>query len=78
MSYDSSQATIGVPMNSGARDYAYKIHSLKGKSWNKRGLGTRAKGSQADEKFITRAVEDETKNIILIFESEINKALEAL
>jgi hypothetical protein len=41
-------------------------------------LGTRAKGSQADEKFITRAVEDETKNIILIFESEINKALEAL
>ena len=78
MSHNEKHVSIGVPSNSEAGDYAYKIHEEKGKSWQNRGIGTEAKGPQADDKFISRAIKDETKNIITIFERELENALRAL
>ena len=69
---------IVVPQNSTAGEYANYIHNKKHKpdGWRKRGLGTQAKGSQADEKFIERArdkhVSDGSVKRILI--SEIKRA----
>ena len=78
MSYDANHAAIGVPSNSGAGKYASKIHDEKGSSWDEVGIGTEAKGPHADEKFITRAVKDETDAIIMIFSKQIEKALRDL
>jgi hypothetical protein len=50
-------AEIFVAANSEAGRYAFRMHEEKGKSWWNRGPGTVAKGSRADEKFITRAIE---------------------
>ena len=56
---DDRSATVLVPVNSAAGEYAYKIHELKNKpgGWKKCGPGTILKGSEADEKFIERAAE---------------------
>lgn len=51
-----SYVDIMVPANSAASGYASKIHDQKGRSWQQRGPGTVAKGPQADEKFIARAI----------------------
>ena len=51
---------ILVPSNSAAGDYAKKMHDEKGRTWKNRGVGTVAKGPQADEKYIERAIEDRT------------------
>lgn len=56
---------IGVPSNSNAGQYAYKMHEEKGRTWFKRGPGTVQKGAHADEKFIERAIEDNDANGLL-------------
>jgi len=80
MSRDEDHVAIGVPSNSEAGDYAYRIHSLKNKpgGWKKRGIGTQRAGPQADELFISRAIEDKTDDIITIFGNELEKALDRL
>ena len=52
------EAHIFVPTNSPAGKYAVYIHDKKNIKWFKRGTGTQAKGSRADDKFIARAVKD--------------------
>ena len=67
---------ILVPVNSAGGGYAVKIHDEKGHSWHNRGKGTQAKGAQADDKFIKRAVDFHDKNgdIKQILRDEIRKA----
>lgn len=74
-SSSDTRAEIFVPSNSPAGTYAAKIHDEKGSAWKDRGPGTQAKGPQADEKFISRAVKDNTQNVVSIFNDEINKAI---
>jgi hypothetical protein len=68
-------AEIFVAANSEAGKYAFGIHELKGKVWRKRGIGTIAKGAKADDKFITRAIDDRAKDITAIHRDAIDKAL---
>ena len=64
-------AVVFVPSNSPAGAYAKFIHDEKGKKWFKRGIGTIAKGDQADEKFIERAIKDQSK----FFEAIMKRAI---
>lgn len=73
---DDRMAEIFVPANSPAGTYAFKIHEEKGSAWKERGPGTQAKGPQADDKFIIRAIRDNEKNFISMVTDELNKALE--
>ena len=66
-------AEIFVSAGSPAGKYAYKMHEEKGIRWHKRGPGTQAKGPQADDKFITRAIEAETPTMRRICEEEFGK-----
>lgn len=75
MTSDATNATIFVASNSAAGKYAFRIHEQKGTAWKNRGPGTIAKGSKADEKFITRAIVDTRPQQIAILRSEIDKAL---
>lgn len=68
-------AMVFVAANSYAGKYAKRIHDEKGVKWNKRGIGTIAKGNRADEKFIERALNDNAENISKIFDAEIAKYL---
>lgn len=56
-------------------NYAKRIHDEKGKSWHKRGPGTIAKGSRADDKFVERAIRDNQDKFLDVFKSELRKAL---
>jgi len=79
MESDQNDAAIYVASNSEAGKYASYIHDKKNVQggWFKRGLGTVAKGPQADEKFITRAIEEHSTNgdIKKIIEDQIDRAL---
>ena len=70
-----SDVEIFVADNSDAGPYAWIIHEEKGNLWKNRGLGTVSKGQKADEKFITRAIEDEENAALLIIQSEIDAIL---
>lgn len=48
---------VYVASNAPAGKYAARIHDEKGKSWNKRGIGTQRKGARADDLFIKRAID---------------------
>ena len=63
--------SIMVPSNSPAGKYAGYIHDEKGSKWFKRGVGTIAKGPQADEKFIPRAIKAENASIIRTFQKAV-------
>jgi hypothetical protein len=66
-------AEVFVPINSPAGAYAWKIHEEWGKTWFYRGVGTIAKGPQADHKFIERAINDNEQALVSILDSEIDK-----
>ena len=70
-----NHAEIFVPANSPAGTYAFKIHNERGTKWKDLGPGSQAKGPQAREKFIERAVTDNTSNIIAVMNDELNKAI---
>jgi hypothetical protein len=72
---DENHAEIFVPSNSPAGSYAFKMHDEKGSKWKERGPGTQAKGPQADDKFIFRAITDNEGNIIAIMKDQIDKAI---
>lgn len=72
---DGAVAKIFIAANAPAGAYAKRIHDEKGKTWWKRGPGTVAKGPQADEKFIERAIEDQRQYFAPILEQEIRKEL---
>lgn len=52
----NDKAEVFVASNAEAGRYAAIIHDQKGVKWRERGPGTQAKGEQADEKFIERAM----------------------
>ena len=52
----NDKVEVYVASNAEAGRYAGIIHDLKGVKWKQRGPGTQAKGEQADEKFIERAM----------------------
>ena len=60
---DHNSASVFIAANAEAGTYAQKIHDGKGKTWLWRGPGTRAKGNQADHKFILRAIKKNAKPI---------------
>lgn len=62
-----------------AQAYANVIHNEKGKRWHNRGLGTRAKGEKADEKFIERARDDNLeryfRKMVAAVDNEVKRKL---
>jgi hypothetical protein len=76
MRSNAMNAEIFVAANSSAGRYAWRIHEEKGKTWWKRGKGTQAKGARADDKFIERALADNTENLRKIAESQVEKAIQ--
>ena len=74
----NGDVSVFVAKNSPAGAYARYIHDEKGVRWFKRGAGTVAKGSRADEKFIERAVNDNAENYRRVYEQEIQKELQNL
>lgn len=74
----NGDVSVFVARNSFAGAYARYIHDEKGVRWFKRGAGTVAKGSRADEKFIERAVNDNADRYRSVYEQEINKELQSL
>ena len=60
---------------SDAQDYANVIHNEKGKRWHNRGLGTRAKGDKADEKFIERSRDDNLQRYFSKMDAALDKAI---
>ena len=73
MEYDQTElrGEVFVAANSEAGKYAERIHDDKYVSWHNRGIGTIAKGSQADDLFIERALDSEAENL----DNRIEKAL---
>ena len=69
-------ASVFIAQNAEAGKYAKRIHDEKGVTWWKRGPGTRAKGSKADEKFISRAIEDLRQYFAPILAQEIKRELD--
>ena len=69
---------VFVPTNSEAGTYAKKMHDLKGIAWLNRGAGTKAKGPQADDKFIKRAIDDQSKEIEQLIENGMRAALKGV
>ena len=76
VNWDRSEACIYVGSDAEAAKYAVKIHDEKGKTWRNRGLGTIAKGSRADEKFIERAIKDNEKTFKDKIANALGKAIE--
>lgn len=68
-------AAIFIAANAPAGDYAKRIHDEKGITWWNRGPGTKAKGDQADEKFIERAIRDSREYFERILDQEIGRAI---
>lgn len=67
------EAFVFVAANSQAGKYAERIHDKKGSEWSKRGKGTVAKGSRADDKFIERAIKANEYKVSQLIRSEIGK-----
>lgn len=72
---EKGEACVFVRGNSYAGKYARKIHDEKGRTWHNRGVGTIAKGIQADDKFIDRAVRKNAGVFKKIYQDELEKAL---
>lgn len=70
---DADKAEIFVPSNSEAGKYARRIHDEKGLTWWKRGPGTQAKGAEADDRFILRAITDNEATMVKIIDAEMRK-----
>lgn len=71
----SSECSVFVASNSPAGKYARRIHDEKGKTWRNRGPGTIAKGQRADDKFIERAVRDNSDKFLKYIEIEVRRLL---
>ncbi len=71
--WDEKGFSVFIPQGAKAQAYAKYIHDQKGVKWFKRGLGTVAKGPQADEKFIARAVKDSGRTILSTIDAELAK-----
>ena len=69
------QLSVFVAANSFAGKYAKRIHDEKGMTWRNRGPGTIAKGSRADEKFVERAIKDNTDKFTAIIKNEVMKGI---
>lgn len=72
---DSQVCSIYCAINSEAGLYARRIHDEKGKTWFRRGVGTRAKGPKADDKFLSRAITDSNDDVLVIVRDVSDKAL---
>ena len=67
--------SVFVASNAFAGKYARRIHDEKGRTWQKRGPGTIAKGARADDKFVERAINDNQDRMLKILQDEVRKAL---
>lgn len=74
-SSDWEKAEIFVPSNSPAGKYAAKINNERFSTWRELGPGSQAKGPQAREHFIERAVADNNENMVAILRDETTKAI---
>ena len=74
----NGDVSVFVASNSLAGEYARYIHDEKGVKWFKRGAGTVAKGSRADEKFIARAVADNSERYLMVYQQEIDREVQRL
>ena len=73
-----TDAEIFVASNSEAGPYAWRIHNERWNKWFKRGLGTKAAGEQAREKFIERAIIDRADDSQRIIQDMTNKVIAGL
>lgn len=76
---DSSGVDILVPANSEAGKYAVFIHDGGPNGtgdWQNRGPGTVAKGDQAGDKFIERAITDNEAEINKIMRNEMDRVMD--
>ena len=71
---DEEVASVFIASNAASAAYAAYIHDQKNNKWFNRGIGTVAKGMQADEKFIERAMDDLQPQISKKFEDFIGGA----
>lgn len=69
-------AEVFVPSGVPAARYAVRIHDEKGRTWRNRGVGTVAKGSRADEKFISRARDENAGKYEAIFSDAMGKVID--
>lgn len=76
--WDANGFSVFIPQGAPAQAYAKYIHDQKGVKWFKRGIGTVAKGPQADEKFIARAMKDSSQTILRNLDAEIAKATRSI
>lgn len=74
MEYSPLECSVFIPESNPAAKYAARIHDQKWIKWRKRGMGTRRKGDQADEKFIYRAAADNAANIQKFFDHAFEEA----
>lgn len=70
---DDRTGIVFVSAGSQAGKYAGRIHDQKGEKWFNRGPGTMAKGPQADEKFIKRALDGNELNAVRVLKHEHSK-----
>ncbi len=80
VSPDGMATSVFIPQNAlcvskKGFNYAKRIHDEKGRTWQKRGPGTVAKGARADEKFIERAIKDNVGKYTAIVEAALQKEL---
>ena len=64
-----------VRLPSEAQAYANVIHNQKGTRWKNRGIGTRAKGEKADEKFIERARDENIQRYFRKMDAAVDRAI---
>lgn len=71
-------ATVYVPRTSLAGKYADYIHNRRFQvpGWQDRGIGTKAKGDRAREKFIQRAMDDNAGKFREIYQKAIGKVVD--
>lgn len=73
---NGNEGAVFIASNSEAAKYAKVIHDMKGVRWKRRGPGTIAKGSLADDKFIERALAQNHRAITNIIEKSVEKGIE--
>ena len=78
MDVDAGHVDIGVPSNSAGGKYAHYIHDQGPDgdgAWRNPGIGTRAKGARAKDKFIERAINENSDKIRDIYVDEVGRLI---
>lgn len=78
--YDEKHASVFVAMNAlcvskNGFNYAKKIHDERGKTWQRLGAGSIAKGGKVGEKFIERGIRDNADWCLRAIEGRLKAVL---